>query len=148
MEGEDEDVWVIGVSDVEGAVDVGVEEAAVLRSDSISEEDVDADDWVVEAVDVEEVVGWTELSGIDVVDGSPLLDVVIITDDEADEDEGFVEVGGAADDGTDEPAVAGAVVAAAVVSDIAVCEALRVVHTEKPQKLNVDVRRWLLRWLI
>lgn len=146
VEDKGEDVIVNGALEVERSVDIGVEEAVVLSLTVVGEDDVNVDGWVVVEAIVEGVVGWTELSGVDVVDRSPLLDVAVITDDgEEDIDETFAEVERIADDDTVGLADVGAAGAPTVVMDMVVCEALRVVHAEEPQKLNVNARKWLLR---
>lgn len=63
---------------------------------------------------------------------------------EDDIDEILAEVGGAVDDGTEGLANVGTVVVATV-TDIVFGKALRAVHGDGPQKLNVNARRWLLR---
>lgn len=87
---------------------------------------------VIEDVVVGGVVDWTELSGVDVIDRSSLLDVTVIADDAEDVEEAIAEVEGTADDGTDRPVDVVAAVVAIVVTDMAVCETLRVVHVEEP----------------
>lgn len=136
-----------GVLEVEGSADIGVEEVVVLGREVVREDDVNVDDWVVVgAVVVERVVGWTEVSGVDVEEWLPLLEAAVIADGaEEDIDEALAEVGETVDDGTDGLADVGAVVEAIVVAPIVVCEALRVVHEEGPQKMSVNARRWVLR---
>lgn len=133
------------VLEAEGAADIGVEEVVVLSRESVREDEVSADDWVVVgSVVVEGVVGWTEVSGVDVDDWLSLLEVTFVADGAEDDIDETAEVGGTVDDGMDGVADVGAVVVATV-TDAVFCEALRVVHGEEPQKLNVNARRWLLR---
>jgi hypothetical protein len=126
---------------VELEVDIGVEEVVMPSVVVVREDDVDVGDWVVGAVVVEGVVGWTEVSGVDVIGWLSLLEVAIIADGvEEDIDEMLAEVRGA--DGLADDSVA---VVATVVAAIVVCKTLRVIHAEESQKLNVNARRWLLR---
>lgn len=121
MEDEGEDVVANGVLDVEA--DVKLEEEVMPGMVVAREEDVDVDDWMVPgAVVAEEVVGWIEVSGVDVVDRLLLLEVTIVADGvEEDTDEKLAEVigMGAVDDSTDRPADDGAADAV-----IVVCKAL------------------------
>lgn len=57
-----------GVLGVEGVVDIGAEEEVVLSREVVREDEVSADDWMVVGVVVVRVVGWTEVSGVDVDD--------------------------------------------------------------------------------
>jgi hypothetical protein len=58
---------VNGELEVELEVDIGVEEVVMPSVVVVREDDVDVGDWVVGAVVVEGVVGWTEVSGVDVI---------------------------------------------------------------------------------